>query len=76
MPDTAARAHDLHIARRRATFIAKTVLVRDCASTDISDDFHIGMQMGRKSRLWRNHVIIPHADCTPVHPCSVVITAE
>ena len=49
MPDTAACAHDLDIASRRASFITQAVLVRDGASADICDDLHVGMWMWREA---------------------------
>src|ERR1700758_3727788 len=59
MADSPSSAHDLHVARYRATDIAGAVFVRDDALADIGDDFHIRMTVPAEASAGRDLVVIP-----------------
>src|SRR5579871_4392633 len=76
MADAAARAHHLHVTGFGAAMIAHAVAMSDGALTDISDDFHVGMGMGRKSRVRLDLVVIPDPERAPAHAGRVIIIGE
>ena len=58
------------------TLIAKAVLMRDRASTDKGDNFHVVERVGRKAALRRDGIVIPHPDCAPGHAGRIMIGSE
>src|SRR5580698_4524035 len=61
MSDAGAGAHDLYVPRFDSAFVAQTISVCDRAFTDVNDDLDIGMHLQRKSRIWRDLLVVPHA---------------
>jgi len=74
--DAGARAHYLHIARFGAALVAQAVLVGDGAFTDIGDDFHVGVGMGRETRAGGDGVVVPHPQRAPAHAGRIVVAGE
>src|SRR5690606_31394957 len=76
MPYTGAGAHHLNVARFGAPDIARAVLVRNRALTDIGDDFHVGMRMRIEARIRRDLVVVPDPDASPAHAAGIVVASE
>ena len=58
MKNPCASRHDLNISGGRASFITLVIFVRNRASSDIGDNFHIPMRMCVKPCVRGNAVII------------------
>jgi hypothetical protein len=71
-----AGTHYLNIASLGAALVAQTVLMRDGALADVSDDFHIGVRMRREAGVRRDLVVIPNPQGTVAHIIGVIVTAE
>jgi len=63
----AASTHALHIAGRDALDIAHAVLVRQIARQHVTDDFHVAVAVGAKTRSRRNAVFVDHPQVAPSH---------
>ena len=61
VPDTGAGAHHLHVPGFGSAFVTETVLVRYRALTDIGDDFHVRVLVGREARVGRDLIVVPDA---------------
>ncbi len=73
MADAGAGRHHLDIAGAGAALVAQTVLMRDRALADISDDFHVAVRMRRKAGARRDLVVVPHPDAAPLQPRRIVV---
>ena len=73
MGDAGACAHHLHIAGRRAAFVAQVVLVGDGAFAHIGDDLHVRMRVRRKTGLRLDRVVVPDPQNAPVHALRIVV---
>ena len=71
-----ASAHTLHIARGNAFDIAHAVFVRQVASQDVADDFHVAMAMRAEAGARGNAVFIDHAQIAPAHVLRVVVARK
>ena len=74
--DAGARAHDLYIPRFCPALVAQIVFMGDCTTSDIGDDFHVPMTMGREPALGRNGVIIPDPQWSDIHAVGVHVFGE
>jgi hypothetical protein len=74
--DARAGAHHLDVASLGAALVAQAVLVGDGPLADIGDDLHVGVGMGRKARVRRDLVVVPHAQGAVVHVRGIVVAGE
>ena len=71
-----AGAHHLNIARCRAAFIARAVLVADGPASHIGDNFHVAMRMRVETGMRRNDVIIDDQQFTKAHFLRIMIAGK
>ena len=76
MGNTAACAHDLHIAGLGAAFMPHAVLVGDGARAYIGDDLHIVMRVGAEALLCSDAVIIDDAQRAELDAVRVPVARE
>ena len=76
MADTRAGAHHLYIACFRPALITEAVSVRNRASADIGDDFHIVVRVWRKACARADLVVVPDPERTMAHTVRVIVSGK
>src|SRR5271154_6541708 len=76
MNNAAAGAHALDFTRLDDAAAAAGIPVCDGAVDDVSDDFHVAMGMGRKTRAALDPILIDHPQRTEAFEFGIVKFAE
>ena len=74
--DAGAGAHHLYVARFGAALVAEVILVGDRTLSDIGDDFHVAMGVGRESGLRRDRIVVPDAQIAPAFALGIIVIRE
>jgi hypothetical protein len=76
VPHAAAGAHALSLARANDGTVAHTVLVRESAFEQVSDDLHVAVGMHRKTVSRLNPILVDHTQGAEPHEARIVVPVE
>src|SRR5581483_6111266 len=76
VPNAAARAHPLHVARTDHRAVAHGILVRQLSGQHIADDLHVAVTMGAEAHSWFYPILVDDPQRPKLHMLRIEVLGK